>query len=47
MVRKVSKASIKYLHSIAYYKTSLPKCLKFKHLLGCDTIVPSDPTAKN
>ena len=32
------KSFTKYLHSIAYDKTSVPKSHEFRHLLGCDII---------
>ena len=35
--QKVPRALIKYLHSITYHKTSLPKSKNFRHLLDCDT----------
>ena len=39
MVIEVSRASLKYLHSIAYEKHPSRTVMNFRHLLGCDTIV--------
>ena len=43
---EVPRASLKYLHSIAYEKHPSRKVMNFRHLLGCDTI-DNDVTALN